>query len=139
LWFAANEGGDGAFYSYDEAIRNFGNKLPTSEQLEELRTKCSWIWTGSGYKVVGPNGNSIYFPAAGRHYWVKENVGSNGYYWSSTPDKERCFIQALLHNIRRLIDSDCLDYAYFLFFSSGSVNVEPGTRYYRRSVRLVKD
>ena len=88
LWCAKNEGGDHTRYTYDEAISNFGSKLPTEEQLEELKNQCTWTWTGSGYKVVGPNGNSIYFPAAGSRGCdgYVDGVGSIGCYWSSTSD-----------------------------------------------------
>ena len=37
LWRNSNEGGDYARYTYDEAISRFGNKLPTKQQLEELK------------------------------------------------------------------------------------------------------
>ena len=87
LWCAKNEGGDHTHYTYDEAISNFGSKLPTKELLEELMNQCTWTWTGSGYKVVGPNGNSIYLPASGYRLCggFVDLVGSFGFYWSSTP------------------------------------------------------
>lgn len=87
LWYAKNEGGDYVRYTYSEAVSRFGNKLPTIEQLKELKNQCTWTWTGSGYKVVGPNGNSIYLPAAG-YRTCNGNVGFVGFeggYWSSTP------------------------------------------------------
>ena len=85
LWKDQNEAG--GFYSYDQAMAKFGSSLPTKEQLEELESACRWTWKGSGYKVEGPSGESIYLPAAGCRgcdYSVS-NVGSFGYYWSSTP------------------------------------------------------
>lgn len=87
LWKNANEGGDNARYTYDEAVSRFGNKLPTKQQLEELKNKCTWTWTGNGYKVTGPNGESITLPAAGCRYSFGGvySVGMYGYYWSSTP------------------------------------------------------
>ena len=87
LWKNANEGGDNARYTYNEAVSRFGNKLPTEQQLEELINKCTWTWTGNGYKVTGPNGNSIYLPAAGYRNCDGDvhNVGTEGIYWSSTP------------------------------------------------------
>ena len=84
LWKETNESG---FYNYDNAVSKFGNKLPTRDQFEELINECEWTWTGSGYKVIGPNGNSIYLPAAGLRdcNGVVDVVGTGGYYWSSSP------------------------------------------------------
>lgn len=95
LWKSKNE--KGGFKTYDEAIAQFGNKLPTLEQWEELKGMCEWQWTGKGYKVIGDNGNFIILPAAGcRHCDGSVGfVGSTGYYWSSTPkdsDIARIFI-----------------------------------------------
>lgn len=83
LWKDKNEGG---FYTFEKAIKKFGNQLPTKEQLEELKSSCQWNWTGNGYKIVGPSGKSIILPAAGFCFcdgYVNE-VGSIGRYWSST-------------------------------------------------------
>ena len=45
-WKTSNEttGYARVFYSYDEAVSEFGNRLPTREQFEELRRYCSWEW-----------------------------------------------------------------------------------------------
>jgi hypothetical protein len=85
LWKNKNE--EGGFYTYEQAVSKFGSKLPTKEQLEELKNSCTWTWTGSGYKVVGPSGASIVLPAAGiRSCDGNVNLdGSGGYYGSSTP------------------------------------------------------
>lgn len=120
LWKDKNE--DGGFYTYEQALDKFGNSLPTKDQLEELRVKCRWEWTGNGYKVTGSSGNSIVLPAAGyRHCDVGVcNVGSNGYFWSSTPNGS--------------------EYAWRLDFGSGGVvNMSYRNRCDGQSVRLVQD
>ena len=82
--------------------------MPTKAEQDELREKCSWIWTTygghSGYVVMGPSGNAIFLPAAGyRNSSGLRNVGSDGYYWSSS------------------LGSDSSNYAYYLYFGSGDV------------------
>jgi len=91
-WKATNETNPNDtcdFYTYDEAMEKFGSALPTKEQLEELKENCQWTWddTKKGYKVVGPNGNSIFLPVAGYRDCDGDvyGVGSDGRYWSSTP------------------------------------------------------
>jgi hypothetical protein len=120
LWKNANEGGDYSRYTYDGAVSRFGNKLPTEQQLEELKNKCTWTWTGSGYKVIGPNGNSIYLPAAGLCGidGDVDDVGKCGIYWSSTPDGSGI--------------------AWCLYFESSEVNVFDVDRCFGLSVRLVQ-
>lgn len=79
----------------DVAYVNWGPswRTPTKEQMVELNTNCTWIWVkqnGSyGILLTGPNGNTLFLPAAGFHNstW-NEEVGQTGIYWSrslSTP------------------------------------------------------
>lgn len=87
-WKSVNEtGGTKGFYTYDEAVSAFRSKLPTKEQFDELLNSCTWSWTGSGYKVKGPNGRSITLPAAGLRRCDSDvdDVGTIGGYWSSMP------------------------------------------------------
>ena len=119
-WRNSNEGGDNARYTYNEAVSRFGNKLPTKQQFVELKNKCTWTWTDHGYKVIGPNGNSIYLPAAGDRYCegFVYGVGTYGVYWSSTP-----------------YDSDN---ACCLYFDSSKVYLGHSYLCYGQSVRLVQ-
>lgn len=73
--------------SDDAARANWAGKwrIPTKAQWEELKSKCMWSWTGSGYTVTGPSGHSITLHAAGYQDGNSiENVDSRGYYWSSS-------------------------------------------------------
>ena len=59
------------------------------KEIRELKEKCSWAWTTkngvNGYKVTGPNGNSIFLPAAGyRNNMSLCDAGADGDYWSAT-------------------------------------------------------
>lgn len=63
-------------------------RLPSEQELEELAYKCSWKWCSyrgtKGYEVTGPNGNSIFLPAAGFKDNSLKYLGSIGCYWSGT-------------------------------------------------------
>ncbi len=80
---------------YDVARKKWGDawRMPTKEEQEELLNNCTWELTTingfSGYKVTGPNGNSIFLPAAGYYYDTYVNFdGYYGGYWSSTPHED---------------------------------------------------
>lgn len=64
-------------------------RMPTSVEMDELKEKCHWMHMAyrgvQGYKVTGPNGNSIFLPATGyRSETAHGSRGTSGYYWSST-------------------------------------------------------
>ena len=66
-------------------------RMPTNAEQDELRNNCSWTWTTQngvkGYNVTGPNGNSIFLPAAGyRNGTDVSNGGYYGSYWSGSLD-----------------------------------------------------
>ena len=78
--------------NYDVARTIWGEswRIPTKAELEELKNKCTWTWCSqddvNGYKIIGPNGNSIFIPAAGYYDGASRiYVGKSGGYWSSTP------------------------------------------------------
>lgn len=63
--------------------------LPTAADFEELFSLCQKEWTVldgvAGYKLTGPNGNSIFLPAAGtRTQSDVTGVGTEGYYLTGT-------------------------------------------------------
>jgi hypothetical protein len=75
----------------DAAHANWGGtwRMPTCEECQELVDKCTTTLISlngvNGYKVTGPNGNSIFFPAAGDRYFDSlKNVGDYGQYRSSS-------------------------------------------------------
>lgn len=63
----------------DAATVNWGDgwRMPTKEEFEELTEKCDLKCSDSGCKVTGPNGNSIFLPAAG--YRVNKDIFGVGY------------------------------------------------------------
>lgn len=99
-------------------------RMPTMEELNELLKKCVWQRTSvnnvNGYKVIGPNGNSIFLPSAG--YYNENgsyNIANDGYYWSST-----------------LYDSDN-NKAGFLGWNSAAAVCYYYNRYFGKTVRAV--
>ena len=98
--------------SDDVATVKWGSKwrMPTLEEMNELRGEdCTWTWTTQngvkGMKLTGPNGNSIFLPAAGNRYGTGlYDRGSSGYYWSATLDE----------------DGNCAVY-YLDFYSGGNI------------------
>ena len=99
-------------------------RMPTKAEQDELRNNCTWTWTTqngvNGYKVTGPNGNSIFLPAAG--YRDGADVyyrGYYGFYWSGS------------------LSSDYGDSAYYLGFSDNSCDWDGDDRCCGQSVRPV--
>ena len=75
----------------DAAHANWGGtwRMPTCEECQELVDRCTATLISlngvNGYKVTGPNGNSIFFPAAGDRFFDSlKNVGDYGQYRSSS-------------------------------------------------------
>ena len=80
-------------YKTDRDVANkvYGSwvTMPTIDEFEELFSECKQEWVEqegvSGYKLTGPNGNSIFLPAAGTR--TQANIsgdGTNGYYLSGS-------------------------------------------------------
>jgi len=111
----------------DAATVNWGPswRMPTTEQQRELCEKCSSVWTTqngvNGRLFTGPNGNTLFLPAAGgRWHESLDNAGSSGYYWSRT------------------LNSNGPNGAFSLKFSSGGVHWNIYGRYDGLSVRAVR-
>ena len=113
---------------YDGARAQWGGnwRMPRLEEIKELINKCSWHWTElkgiKGYKVTGPNGNSLFLPAAGGRFGTEVGYrGSYGYYWSGTLYENYSY------------------YAYYLDFNSGHHYRNDYYRNLGRTVRPVTD
>ena len=84
-------GDDIAGTEYDVAHVKWGGSwyMPSINQIKELRDNCTQTWTKQngvyGIRVTGPNGNTIFIPAAG--YRTRDSLygeGENGACWSSS-------------------------------------------------------
>lgn len=113
--------------NYDVAAFKMGDnwRLPTKMEATELKDKCKWIWTKindkNGYKVIGPNGNSIFLPVAGYCGSSHGSVNERGNYWTSTPNS----------NDNR--------YAFGLYFDNTRQHVGWDSKYDGYSIRPVLD
>ena len=112
---------------YDAATANWGGdwRMPTKAEQEELLNNCTWTWITqngvNGHNVEGPNGNSIFLPAAGfREGSSLLSAEIIGLYWSST-----------------LNDGYYDDEAFYLYFDSINRNMDYYLRLNGRSVRPV--
>ena len=101
-------------------------RMPTLDEQKELLNKCTWTWITqngvNGCKVTGPNGNSIFLPAAGYRDGTEASYrGGLGNYWSSSLNSYDSSSAYNFHfNIR---------YHYWI----------DSYRYYGRSVRPVSE
>ncbi len=105
-----NIGSDICGTRYDVAHVLWGGdwRMPDKSEFQELLNECTWTWITcngvDGYKVTGPNGKSIFLPAAGCLSNRESHKDGFGCYWSGT----------IYDNGYRYNDND--DCAYFLSF-----------------------
>ena len=101
-----------------------GWRMPSKDNWEELVEKCKWTKEKSfhvnGYRVEGPNGNSIFLPNTGLRFGDKLSNTDAGYYWTSE---------------MALNDRECACYYYF---DEEKYNDIVSTRNYVYSGRAVR-
>ena len=114
--------------SYDAARANWGGswRLPTMAEFDELLNNCTRQWTTQngvkGMRFTSKrNGNSIFFPAAGRRRGPSTYyAGESGLCWSATP-----------------YESSTQGAYHLCFNSGGSANTYWNYRNYGHAVRPV--
>lgn len=119
LWRSANEEG---LFTYADAVETFSKQLPTYKQYTELYENCKWQeLKNGGYKVTGPNGNSIIFPLTGYINCTGEFRGEKdlGDYWTATEKKGT-------------------EDAYRVAMNANGVKILLHTKCYQRAIRLVQ-
>ncbi len=111
----------------DAASFNWGGqwRMPTQDEMQELIDNCDTAWTEingiNGMLLTSrTNGNSIFLPAAGNYDTNSlNNLTTMGNYWSSS------------------LRTEPPNYAWYLYFNSGTCNVSDFYRFYGYSVRPV--
>ncbi len=111
---------------YDAACAQWSGcwRLPTHAECQELIDHCTWTWTTynnvNGYKVTGPNGNSIFLPVAGYRLGTElYDRASRGLYWSGS------------------LNESSYGYSYYLHFDSSGRYVKDNHRGVGHVVRPV--
>lgn len=115
--------------NYDAArvVMGAPARIPTLEEIQELEDNTTSEWTtlnGVNGRLVTSkiNGNTIFFPAAGRKFGsTVEYAGEDGYYWSVTPFETLGY------------------YGYYLGFYKDNFVHFWTYRYYGQSVRAVRN
>lgn len=103
---------------------NAGWRMPTYNEMAELKNRCSVTWSTqnsvNGRLFVGTNGNSLFLPAADNRYdGSYHGAGSYGGYWTSS------------------LGTDAPEGAWILFFNSDICAMDYGSRFCGQSVRAV--
>lgn len=114
----------------DAATANWGSgwQMPTIDQMNELVDNCTRVWgqlnDEDGIFVMGPNGNTIFLPAAGYRLYDDSlyDWGRRGHYWS------RSLSTGTYTSLT----------ARYLYSSSSGIDTGNQYRYYGRSVRPVR-
>ena len=110
----------------DAAYVNWGTlwRMPSLEQVVELVNSCSWQWTQKngviGHLLTGPNGNTMFLPAAGNRQKQHHHDDGMGCYLS------------------RILNSDLPRYSCGLYLGPAGWTWGYGTRYYGQTVRAVR-
>lgn len=126
---------------YDAAKAQLGEgwRIPTRQEFQELIDKCTWtiekhkknfLFSSKGYRVTGPNGNSIFLPMdmiPRGFMWTHTDI-YGGYYWTSDlvleTEEERKH----------------LNYAWCLYFSKKEKpRIEKMIRFLGLAIRAVCD
>ncbi len=119
---------------YDVAHVKWGGRwnMPTSEQMKELISKCKHQWMSvnhiNGYLFTGPNGRSIFMPAAGSKSESDKgdsrlfSLGDRGDYWTGMPVREKnrnheAYYLKFYRNLVSGLHTDC--------WRSGGMSVRP--------------
>lgn len=108
----------------DAATVNWGSKwrMPTKDEFQELIDNCDWSAAELngvvGYRFVGKNGKSLFFPAGGFYdNDVTDGVeynGSSGYYWCGSRSWN-----ANAYYLNFFMSSDLFTYVSEMFCYSG--------------------
>lgn len=121
---------------YDAARKHWGPKwkMPSYDEIKELRRNCWWLLVeedgAQGYRLYGPNSNSIFLPFTNGYKVWDGNIFPNvGAYWCGTE-----------YNIRQSYinySEEANNYASNIDFDTGGINVAFSTKDCGLAIRAV--
>lgn len=100
---------------YDAVRAHWGPnwKMPSYDEIKELRRNCWWLFVeedgAQGYRLYGPNSNSIFMPFTSGYKIVGMSVLPNiGMYWSGTefPLQEHFYVPEEANSAASVFDFD---------------------------------
>ncbi len=124
--------------TYDVASAEWGGvwRMPTGAEIDELVNNCTWEYIKLnqviGFKGTGPNGNWVFFPAAGtKTTSTSDNLDIQGDYWSSTPtdsdnEKAQCLYLYATNTYSSGIRQ--IDVKYFSSSRQNGYSIRPVTK-----------
>ena len=85
-------------------------KTPDKEDIQELLDECEWTWTNlngaAGFSVKGPNGNTMFLPAAGAKSGdAFSGLGSLAYYQTASKNGQQTWVLQSSSTDKKLIES----------------------------------
>ena len=83
-------------------------KTPDKEDIQELLDECEWTWTTlngvAGFSIKGPNGNTMFLPAAGtKNGDAVSGFGSLAYYQTASKNAQQTWVLQSSATIKELI------------------------------------
>lgn len=131
---------------YDVVAEQWGEgwRMPTHKEMQELVDSCIWTWTTKegviGYKVTGPNGNSIFLPASGAKYTTTGSdvlVGKT-YDYAGDPNKLTWYRSSVMSS--KQLGNDGFGYTYGIKFKQDVYDCSDACmKYAGYVIRPVKD
>lgn len=131
LYFSSDIGNISKSSKHDaaQAAWGIGWRMPTEKELVELKDRCKWtkeVLNGFvGFRITGPNGNSVFLPSAGYRAGKTVEWMKSGYYWSG---------DSYYVGIKDGYKAIQLNFTY-----AGHKSIDWCTRYFGRCIRAVAD
>ena len=127
LWVTENEvaeNGQPLYATFDEAVKQYGENLPTRDDWQELIDNVPHLWDKKrdGLLFVARNGKELFLPAMGYYSQFLEDCDmmDYGFYWSGNTYE---------HNS---------EFAYCTEFGKSFVEVSYNSCENGRTIRLIK-